>query len=121
MGRRPRRSRRRADGNRVWGTGPPVAQNAVEPVAAGVYFAPEVHAAYEASGFDGSPVGQEGVGRRDMDAGSYPKRIAGVYNVGGGPHFSRIDYRHRGRFSPRGPPHDGQPGRTRCNCRDEDR
>jgi hypothetical protein len=23
----------------------------------------------------------------DMDAGSYPKRIAGVYNVGGGPHF----------------------------------
>ena len=30
-------------------------RNAVEPVAAGVYFAPEAHAAYEALGFDGSP------------------------------------------------------------------
>ena len=29
-------------------------RNAVEPVAAGVYFAPEAHAAYEALGFDGS-------------------------------------------------------------------
>ena len=31
-------------------------RNAVEPVAAGIYFAPEAHAAYEALGFDGSPV-----------------------------------------------------------------
>ena len=31
-------------------------RNAVEPVAAGVYFAPEAHAAYEALGFEGSPV-----------------------------------------------------------------
>jgi hypothetical protein len=23
-----------------------------------------------------------------IEAGSYPQRIAGVYNVGGGPHFS---------------------------------
>ena len=30
-------------------------RNAVEPVAAGVYFAPEAHAAYEALGFDPSP------------------------------------------------------------------
>jgi hypothetical protein len=28
-------------------------RNAVEPVAAGVYFAPEAHAAYEALRFDG--------------------------------------------------------------------
>ena len=27
-------------------------RNAVEPVAAGVYFAPEAHAAYEALGFE---------------------------------------------------------------------
>jgi hypothetical protein len=29
-------------------------RNAVEPVAAGVYFAPEAHAAYEALGFEPS-------------------------------------------------------------------
>ena len=34
-------------------------RNAVEPVAAGVYFAPESHAAYEALGFEGgSPASQ---------------------------------------------------------------
>ncbi|MEU9089731.1 hypothetical protein [Streptomyces sp. NPDC048428] len=41
-------------------------RNAVEPVAAGVYFAPEAHAAYEALGFDGSPVAQDGVARPEM-------------------------------------------------------
>jgi hypothetical protein len=33
-------------------------RNAVEPVAAGVYFAPEAHAAYAVLGFDGSPITQ---------------------------------------------------------------
>jgi hypothetical protein len=36
----------------------------VEPVAAGVYFAPEPHAAYAALGFAGSPISQDGVARR---------------------------------------------------------
>ncbi|MFF1904801.1 hypothetical protein [Kitasatospora sp. NPDC058218] len=45
-------------------------RNAVEPVAAGVYFAPEAHAAYEALGFDPSPVSQDGVARPEMKA--YP-------------------------------------------------
>jgi hypothetical protein len=99
-------------------------RNAVEPVAAGVYFAPEAHAAYEALGFDGSPPpSSDGIARpgfarlqrrglmtdaeqltdagrafreeievRDawseaiIAAGSYPQRIAGVYDTGGGPH-----------------------------------
>ncbi len=38
-------------------------RNAVEPVAAGVYFAPEAHAAYAELGFDSSPVSQDGVAR----------------------------------------------------------
>ena len=41
-------------------------RNAVEPVAAGVYFAPEAHQAYEALGFDGSPVTQDGVARPEL-------------------------------------------------------
>jgi hypothetical protein len=43
-------------------------RNAVEPVAAGVYFAPEAHKAYQALGFDGSPVTQDGVARPDLKA-----------------------------------------------------
>jgi hypothetical protein len=43
-------------------------RNAVEPVAAGVYFAPEAHQAYQALGFDGSPVTQDGVARPDLKA-----------------------------------------------------
>src|SRR4051794_14983657 len=41
-------------------------RNAVEPVAAGGYFAPEAHAAYEALGFDPSPVSQDGVARPEL-------------------------------------------------------
>ena len=42
-------------------------RNAVEPVAAGVYFAPEAHAAYTALGFEGSPaVGKDGISRPEM-------------------------------------------------------
>ena len=41
-------------------------RNAVEPVAAGVYFAPEAHQAYQALGFDGSPVTQHGVARPEL-------------------------------------------------------
>jgi len=41
-------------------------RNAVEPVAAGVYFAPESHKAYEALGFDGSPVAADGVARPEL-------------------------------------------------------
>jgi hypothetical protein len=41
-------------------------RNAVEPVAAGVYFAPEAHQAYTALGFDGSPVAQDGVARPEL-------------------------------------------------------
>ena len=41
-------------------------RNAVDPVAGGVYFAPESHAAYEALGFDGSPISQDGVARPDL-------------------------------------------------------
>jgi hypothetical protein len=42
-------------------------RNAVEPVAAGVYFAPEAHAAYEALGFDGSPpVSADGIARPEL-------------------------------------------------------
>ncbi|WP_198602303.1 SCO6745 family protein [Rhodococcus opacus] len=43
-------------------------RNAVEPVAAGVYFAPEAHAAYEELGFAGSPVTHEGAARPEMTA-----------------------------------------------------
>jgi hypothetical protein len=43
-------------------------RNAVEPVAAGVYFAPEAHAAYVALGFAGSPASQDGVARPDGPA-----------------------------------------------------
>ena len=42
-------------------------RNAVEPVAAGVYFAPEAHAAYEALGFDASsPAGPDGIARPEL-------------------------------------------------------
>jgi hypothetical protein len=42
-------------------------RNAVEPVAAGVYFAPEALAAYEALGFDHSPaVDKDGVARPEL-------------------------------------------------------
>jgi hypothetical protein len=42
-------------------------RNAVEPVAAGVYFAPEAHAAYTALGFEGSPaVGKDGSSRSEL-------------------------------------------------------
>lgn len=43
-------------------------RNAVEPVAAGVYFAPEAHQAYEALGFGASPVTAAGVARPEMTA-----------------------------------------------------
>ena len=43
-------------------------RNGVEPIAAGVYFAPEAHAAYVALGFDGSPVTQDGVARPELKA-----------------------------------------------------
>ncbi|MFD9667500.1 hypothetical protein ACFWAY_38840 [Rhodococcus sp. NPDC059968] len=43
-------------------------RNALEPVAAGVYFAPEAHAAYEELGFAGSPVTHEGAARPDLTA-----------------------------------------------------
>ena len=41
-------------------------RNAVEPVAAGVYFAPEAQAAYQALGFDGSAVNADGVARPEL-------------------------------------------------------
>jgi hypothetical protein len=42
-------------------------RNAVEPVAAGVYFAPEAHAGYEALGFDGSPLASpDGIARPEL-------------------------------------------------------
>jgi hypothetical protein len=41
-------------------------RNAMEPVAAGVYFAPEAHAAYTALGFAGSPVAADGVARPEL-------------------------------------------------------
>ena len=42
-------------------------RNAVEPVAAGVYFAPEAHAAYEALGFEGSPLpSKDGIERPEL-------------------------------------------------------
>jgi hypothetical protein len=41
-------------------------RNAVEPVAAGVYFAPEAHRRYVALGFEGSPVAADGVARPEL-------------------------------------------------------
>src|SRR3954449_1347310 len=41
-------------------------RNAVEPVAAGVYFAPEAHSAYSALGFAQSPVSRDGVARPEL-------------------------------------------------------
>ena len=41
-------------------------RNAVEPVAAGVYFAPEAHAAYHSLGFDGSSASADGVARPEL-------------------------------------------------------
>jgi helix-turn-helix protein len=41
-------------------------RNAVEPVAAGVYFAPEAHAAYAALGFACSPAAADGVARPEL-------------------------------------------------------
>src|SRR3954453_6503682 len=41
-------------------------RNAVEPVAAGVYFAPEAHEAYAGLGFEGSSVSQDGVARPEL-------------------------------------------------------
>ena len=42
-------------------------RNAVEPVAAGVYFAPEAHSAYTALGFAGSPpVSPDGIARPEL-------------------------------------------------------
>ena len=42
-------------------------RNAVEPVAAGVYFAPEAHAAYAALGFDATEVvGKDGISRPEL-------------------------------------------------------
>ena len=55
-------------------------RNAVEPVAAGVYFAPEAHAA---NLLEHLHPWSEAI----IDAGSHPTRLRGVYNVGGGPHF----------------------------------
>lgn len=57
-------------------------RNAVEPVAAGVYFAPEAHAEYQALGFEGSPVTRDGFARPDLKAyctsrGACMGRVAG--------------------------------------------
>ncbi len=41
-------------------------RNGVEPLAAGVYFAPEAHDAYAALGFDGSPAAADGVARPEL-------------------------------------------------------
>ena len=43
-------------------------RNAVEPIAAGVYFAPEAHAAYVELGFADSPVSEGGVARPELNA-----------------------------------------------------
>lgn len=59
-------------------------RNAVEPVAAGVYFAPEAHSAYAALGFQGSPITQDGVARPDMTAYSTSRRRVHGSGIGGG-------------------------------------
>ena len=41
-------------------------RNGVEPLAAGVYFAPEAHAAYTGLGFDASPAVADGVARPEV-------------------------------------------------------
>ena len=51
-------------------------RNAVEPVAAGVYFAPEAHAAYQALGFDGSSASADGVAHPELK--SYFTRLRGA-------------------------------------------
>ena len=61
-------------------------RNAVEPVAAGVYFATEVHTVYAALGFDGSPISQDGV------AGHVLKAAGPLLPTG-----SRLDPRGSGR------------------------
>src|SRR4051794_41828906 len=57
-------------------------RNAVEPVAAGVYFPPEAHAAYEALGFDPSPVSQDGVARPELKS-YFTSRGASIGQVAG--------------------------------------
>ena len=47
------RSRRMTTARRIW--------DAVEPIAANVYFAPEVHSAFQGIGFDGSSGGANGI------------------------------------------------------------
>jgi hypothetical protein len=58
-------------------------RNAVEPVAAGVYFAPEAHAAYEELGFAGSPVTHEGAARPEMTAYFTSRGVACMGDVPG--------------------------------------
>src|SRR3954454_9677860 len=58
-------------------------RNAVEPVAAGVYFAPEAHAAYAELGFDPSPVAQDGVARPELKS-YFTSRGACMGQVAGG-------------------------------------
>ena len=53
---------------------------------AGVYFAPEAHAAYAALGFDASPAAQDGVARPDLKA--YFARSRRVRGSGGGKVFA---------------------------------
>jgi len=50
-------------------------RNAVEPVAAGVYFVPEAYAAYQALGVEGSPVAQNGVARPELKS-YFTSRVA---------------------------------------------
>ena len=65
-----------------FGERPRPLRNAVEPVAAGVYFAPEAHSVYEALGFDGSPVAADGAARpelksHDTSRGAYLGQVPG--------------------------------------------
>src|SRR5512132_433143 len=55
----------RGDDDRVPGAGSPAAQRG-RAGGGRVYFAPEAHAAYEALGFAGSPVSQDGVARPEL-------------------------------------------------------
>jgi len=58
-------------------------RNAVEPVAAGVYFAPEAHAAYNALGFKASPaVGKDGINRPEMTS-YFTSRAASMGQIPG--------------------------------------
>jgi hypothetical protein len=66
-------------------------RNAVEPVAAGVYFAPEAHAAYEALGFHGGPLASpDGIARPELKS-YFTSRGACMGHVPG------ADHRHRSR------------------------